>query len=472
MNWIMMSIVTSFIITGQIMISSLAGSNPFYDPSIIQGVIQLDDSIHINIGIYQNTLTELDPHFFFSWQKLNNEFEFQTSIEIDGPEMIEFYISDGRRLKFYITPGSFNKITISKTDFIFEGPTVKENNLLKELGLHKASIKGPQLGSNSILDTTLVRLESYYDSLYGSIDIHEFSTDFQKYISSDIFGYKYFWKYNLIFNFLKDTLGIDTQSNTLQKNIRSLFKFEFADESRSRYYNNAASYYYRLLLVQELSASDEDNLPLYIMASFLKNKEVFQNLPYVFDIINASIVNTAVFRAKSKSELQFAEYLYTYFSSNSKSANSFKNIKEELRLKKIRLNLNKIEDYQLLHSSGSQELISKYCSEGITIINFWASWCKPCLEKFPLLDSLSMIEKINLIHINLWSSKTSWSNLMTPNRIHTGIHLYADQSVSDSIAKSCSIVQFPMYFVVDSELNVTSIFDSFEALSDFITSLK
>jgi thiol-disulfide isomerase/thioredoxin len=267
-------------------------------------------------------------------------------------------------------------------------------------------------------------------------------------------------------------LGIDTQSNTLQKNIRSLFKFEFADESRSRYYNNAASYYYRLLLVQELSASDEDNLPLYIMASFLKNKEVFQNLPYVFDIINASIVNTAVFRAKSKSELQFAEYLYTYFSSNSKSANSFKNIKEELRLKKIRLNLNKIEDYQLLHSSGSQELISKYCSEGITIINFWASWCKPCLEKFPLLDSLSMIGKINLIHINLWSSKTSWSNLMTPNRIHTGIHLYADQSVSDSIAKSCSIVQFPMYFVVDSELNVTSIFDSFEALSDFITSLK
>ena len=54
----------------------------------------------------------------------------------------------------------------------------------------------------------------------------------------------------------------------------------------------------------------------------------------------------------------------------------------------------------------------------IVVLNFWASWCKPCKEEMPLLDDLQINEKIGKIKIfpiniekkNIEKAKNFFSN--------------------------------------------------------------
>lgn len=54
-----------------------------------------------------------------------------------------------------------------------------------------------------------------------------------------------------------------------------------------------------------------------------------------------------------------------------------------------------------------REILAKEGKESVVILNFWASWCKPCLEEFPSLVKLKEKygDKIEIIAINSDSEK-------------------------------------------------------------------
>jgi len=45
-----------------------------------------------------------------------------------------------------------------------------------------------------------------------------------------------------------------------------------------------------------------------------------------------------------------------------------------------------LEDLSLTDLEGNNVTISDYGDDKNILLNFWATWCKPCLEEFPVLD--------------------------------------------------------------------------------------
>ena len=57
----------------------------------------------------------------------------------------------------------------------------------------------------------------------------------------------------------------------------------------------------------------------------------------------------------------------------------------------------KIDNTTLLLSSGDKKTISSLNNKEYLIINLWASWCLPCLEEIPELNTLSNNTNINIL---------------------------------------------------------------------------
>lgn len=435
----------------------------------IKGTIHLDDSVELTIGIYQNPLVEFDPFALYKWKNIDSQY-FEFSLPLDAPEIIEFYVNDKHRYRFYITPGSMNTINIEEDSYSVESPTRKENEILQKFGFNKAALKMPSYSNKGNLPLCLSELNNLCDSLDILLAKEAFSEDFKKYITSEMFGYRYFWKSDLLYNFKNDTMGIDTLPEEIIEDIHSLFKFSMQDEVRSRYYLNAVSSYFRSLLNLSLSPREEANYALYTTASFNTIYDIFNRYPALKGIFVTSAVNTAMYLAKTQEDIELAIYWWTYYSDHLvHQEKAFAVIKAELDRKIVRLKLNKLENYSLLNQRDSLVPLSTSLLDGVNIIAFWASWCQPCIEKMPELKALSKNLNVNLVFLNIWSSKSSWVKLFDPSTNQSESYLFADKVLSNKIAEQCSITQFPLYLIVDYNLNVLAINDSYAQLVDWIS---
>lgn len=67
-------------------------------------------------------------------------------------------------------------------------------------------------------------------------------------------------------------------------------------------------------------------------------------------------------------------------------------------------------NYSLSNIEGNEILLSEIKGESLTVLDFWATWCKPCIKSIPILIELSEEYKdygVNFIGINEDSPKNS-----------------------------------------------------------------
>ncbi len=433
----------------------------------IKGILHIADSVELRIGIYQNPLVEYDPYPLYTWTNTSTE-SFECTFTLEAPEMIEFYVNDKHRYRFYIIPGSVNTIHVDEHSYTIEGPTTDENAILQQFGFNKAALKRPRFSNIRDLPLSLTELNRHCDSLDRLMVKDAFSDDFSKYITAEMFGYRYFWKSQLLHQHKDDTLGIDTLPVDVIRNIHSLFQFDMQDEVRSRYYLNAISSYNHSSLNLVLSKNEEANFALYSIAYLNTVQDKFKSYPALQNIFLTAAVNTAVYKAQTQDEIELAKYLWTYYSYHSVHQDkAYAVIKRELDRKVVRIQLNKLMDYSLVDAMDSLVSLSTLLMEGINIVAFWASWCSPCIEKMPELKVLAATHNINLVYINIWSSKSSWLKLFDPDIAPADRYLFADKEGSNQIAEHCSITQFPLYVLVDNNLNVVAVKESYSQLVDW-----
>lgn len=94
-----------------------------------------------------------------------------------------------------------------------------------------------------------------------------------------------------------------------------------------------------------------------------------------------------------------------------------------------------------------------YAKNKYTLINFWASWCKPCREKTPDLKELYKLIKpkgVNIVIVSLDDERSSWVNSIKKDKIEW-------KTISDlkgwesKFVKDFNIEAIPLYILVDRE---------------------
>jgi len=100
----------------------------------------------------------------------------------------------------------------------------------------------------------------------------------------------------------------------------------------------------------------------------------------------------------------------------------------------------------------NRESISLESLKGKTVyLNFWASWCKPCIKKMIDLQKLENEideSKIKFVHISFDRDPSVWEHTISTYRFE-GIHALAIEGVSSDLAKAYGVRSIPQYYLIN-----------------------
>jgi len=88
-------------------------------------------------------------------------------------------------------------------------------------------------------------------------------------------------------------------------------------------------------------------------------------------------------------------------------------------------------------------------------IDFWATWCKPCVKEFPDLKRIqNQYKDKNIVFISISidkpDDKEKWKAFVADEKLG-GVQLHADQETKDRLSKALNIKSIPRFILIDSE---------------------
>ena len=109
---------------------------------------------------------------------------------------------------------------------------------------------------------------------------------------------------------------------------------------------------------------------------------------------------------------------------------------------------------EVFYNSNNDPISLKSLSGRLTLVNFWATWCAPCLEEMPSLSNLQKIkgsEKFNVVTIaTMRNSPKSVEKFFNKMSIKT---LTKYQDPKGKLARSLKIAGLPLTILLEDILN-------------------
>ncbi len=91
----------------------------------------------------------------------------------------------------------------------------------------------------------------------------------------------------------------------------------------------------------------------------------------------------------------------------------------------------------------------------VVYLNFWASWCKPCIQKMDKLKSIQPIlekEGVKFVNISLDKTKEAWASALNRYQFNnSGIHLFANSEIESGIASEYGVRILPQYYIINKD---------------------
>jgi peroxiredoxin len=115
----------------------------------------------------------------------------------------------------------------------------------------------------------------------------------------------------------------------------------------------------------------------------------------------------------------------------------------------------KAPDFVLTDLSGEKHQLSDYEGEGV-LLNFWATWCKPCEKEMPYLNNQYQAYKdqgVHVIAVNIGESNVAVSDFSKRYDLQFPIVTDKDSQVMTAYG----VDPLPITFLIDKQGNVVEI---------------
>jgi peroxiredoxin len=116
-----------------------------------------------------------------------------------------------------------------------------------------------------------------------------------------------------------------------------------------------------------------------------------------------------------------------------------------------------LPDVDLRNMNGSDINISEYGTNGkITIISFWATWCKPCIKELKNINSL--LEEwqedydVELVAVSVDDSRNSVKVKPMVNALNWGFDILMDPN--GDLQRAMNVANPPVTFLIDQRGNI------------------
>ena len=117
-------------------------------------------------------------------------------------------------------------------------------------------------------------------------------------------------------------------------------------------------------------------------------------------------------------------------------------------------------DFTLRSFNGNQITLSEYYTKGYVLLDFWASWCIPCINEIPKIRTLheQYGDKLQILSISVdkdkidWSKAveklhlTNWSQLIIDYPVDAENYYFAEQA---DMSLAYGVEQIPCFVLID-----------------------
>lgn len=116
----------------------------------------------------------------------------------------------------------------------------------------------------------------------------------------------------------------------------------------------------------------------------------------------------------------------------------------------ITINAQKVNDFRLPDNQNKNTSFSELKGEKLTVIDFWATWCKPCIKAIPKLNKVYEKFKdqgVSFISINCDGPRSIAKAVPMSNSLKIAYPLLLD--INSDVKNQLNLAAFPTLIIVN-----------------------
>jgi thiol-disulfide isomerase/thioredoxin len=388
--------------------------------------------------------------------------EIYLTIQTNEPKI--YHVSSAHGIfKIYIYPNTSLSVSIyNERNIKYEGPNAKENEYLFRNGFFLEVFRLKSFPDSINIDETVGEIKDEYERQLRELSAFTSNSDFVSYATAEVMGDRFMKLLHLkgTFTNRKDTLN----ELKVDKYIDSFIKndFLFFDECRSRRYNNLLKQSEELIekydkIISKENCSDKYNWINYMGLSKYIIKNTCCEYPKVFNLFYFRIVQAQLFKSHDIASLSNAKVELDRLLESEKYSSYINEVLITKYNQKEQSLLLKTPYYFKSQKPDSTFFDLSQTKGSFVVINFWATWCKPCIASMPdFVTAAKQNENpdITFIAVNIYDKRNSWIEFINENDMDNSVlNVRLDGLDSKKVFDNYYFDTVPQYFIIDKESN-------------------